>query len=201
MSLSQAHLLHSDIEGRTDKDCCTIVFVRAPEADKVKTRLAQKLNAAYVLDLYKSFTADILAMLVTGKHPVRICYHPAAAGAQTKAWLGDHLDYFSQKGQNLGQRMANAFSQTFAVGYQRVLLIGTDLPDLPATIVAQAFAALKTHAAVIGPSTDGGYYLIGFSADTFTADIFTAIPWGTAQVFEKTINIFKRRHCSVHILR
>jgi rSAM/selenodomain-associated transferase 1 len=89
-----------------------------------------------------------------------------------------------QHGEDLGARMAQAFSSLFAQGYQQVVLVGTDLPVLPATHCTQAFSLLNTHDLVLGPSTDGGYYLIGLRRPV--PDLFVGIPWSTEHVFEKT---------------
>ncbi len=129
-----------------------------------------------------------------------ICFYPPNARADVAGWLGPDLSLLPQQGRNLGQRMANAFSEAFARGFQQVLLLGTDFPDLPESVVAEAFEHLPQHDAVIGPAVDGGYYLIGFNSDTFSAEIFDDMPWGTADVYQRTLTIFSNNGCKIHVL-
>ena len=186
--------------GENKKRRCVLVFVKAPEKGKVKTRLAKILGNGIVLGLYKNFVADIIATLQTGRHLVRICYHPPDAENKVTNWIGREYVLVPQHGNHIGERMANAFRKTFADGFEHVLLIGTDLPDLPAAVIDEAFESLEKNAAVIGPAFDGGYYLIGFQAVTFLPSIFESMPWGTQQVFERTIEIFKKNHLQVYRL-
>ena len=174
------------------QDHRVVVFVRAPAVGRVKTRLAKHLDPRTVMELYQAFVADVLAMLAAGGYPVVICYHPKEATAQMIAWLGETHRYLPQEGADLGARMANAFKAVFAQGCRRALLIGTDFPDLPSTIIRQGFEGLMREGAVLGPTYDGGYYLIGFAREHFAPDVFNAVPWGTQQVFEDTLARFKR---------
>jgi hypothetical protein len=90
----------------------------------------------------------------------------------------------AQTGEDLGARMVRAFEETFARGYRRVVLIGTDVPTLPAYTVGEAFALLASHDLVLGPARDGGYYLIGLRHPT--AELFEDIPWSTDHVLAAT---------------
>ena len=96
--------------------------------------------------------------------------------------------------------MKNAFMDAFAEGYEKVLLVGSDIPDLPTGFCREAFLALLDHDVVVGPSKDGGYYLIGFRKTGFTADVFADIAWSSQQVRERTLEILKRNGLSVHLL-
>ena len=109
-------------------------------------------------------------------------------------------EYLPQQGGDLGKRMSKAFRDGFAAGHRQILLVGSDIPDLPAQIIHDGFASLKQHGAVIGPAHDGGYYLIGFRPDCFLPDIFTGIRWGTGDVFEKTMALFRLGNQDVSIL-
>jgi rSAM/selenodomain-associated transferase 1 len=104
-------------------------------------------------------------------------------------------------GDELGDRMKNAFQWAFSRGHSRVILIGSDLPDLPAEIINDAFASLNNHDAAIGPALDGGYYLIGFRNDAFSPRIFDDIPWSTSAVFARTIEILREEGRDVRQLR
>jgi hypothetical protein len=186
--------------GKNKKRRCILVFVKAPEKGKVKTRLSKILGKTVALGLYKNFVADIIATLQTGRYTFRICFHPSDAEHKMMDWIGREYVLMPQRGNHIGERMANAFRKTFMDGFEHVLLIGTDLPDLPATVIDEAFKNLEKNAAVIGPAFDGGYYLIGFQSKTFLPAIFERIPWSTRQVFEKTIKIFEKNQYRVHRL-
>jgi rSAM/selenodomain-associated transferase 1 len=179
---------------------CILVFVKLPEAGKVKARLSTDLNEDTVCRLYKFFVLDLLDTLRKLRHTFRICFYPADAEAEMADWLGRDLFYIPQAGKDLGERMKNAFIHTFSQGYSEVLLIGSDIPDLPGPLIEEAFEGLKNNEVVIGPAFDGGYYLIGFRKNTFLPGIFQGMHWGTDTVFAKTMEIFKRNRCRVHAL-
>jgi hypothetical protein len=96
-----------------------------------------------------------------------------------------------QKGGDIGRRMLNAILHAFNAGYERVVLIGCDLPDLPAEIIEDAFKSLNSRDAVLGRSTDGGYYLIGLKKDLYAETCFIGIDWSTPAVFQQTVEKIK----------
>jgi rSAM/selenodomain-associated transferase 1 len=106
-----------------------------------------------------------------------------------RALVGDGPEIFPQQGDTLGDRMRNAFGRLFAAGYSTVVMIGSDLPSLPTSHLAQAFQYLRDRPddLVIGPANDGGYYLIGLRR--LRPALFTSIPWGTADVLTTTTSI------------
>nr|WP_319493230.1 TIGR04282 family arsenosugar biosynthesis glycosyltransferase [uncultured Desulfobacter sp.] len=184
------------------KDNAVIVFIKAPEKGRVKTRLAKGVGDAAALVLYRCFVMDVLDMVQSTPWTLRVYYYPENAYELVRTWLGDDLDLFPQKGDTLGDKMENALADTFAAGYERAVLIGSDLPDLPSGIIDSAFSGLEERSAAIGPSLDGGYYLIGFTAAGFTPRIFHGIPWSTNQVFDLTLNRFKDyqvSHCTLPV--
>ncbi|MGD8366371.1 MAG: TIGR04282 family arsenosugar biosynthesis glycosyltransferase [Desulfobacterales bacterium] len=177
-------------------DCtsdCVIVFLRAPDRGYVKTRLARKLGHQAATDLYRCFVEDLLGMLGSTGYPVRLCYTPPDAAARLASWLGPAYPMMPQKGADLGDRMADAFLRVFSGGVERALLVGTDVPDLPAERIFSGFAALRHFPAVLGPVKDGGYCLIGFRADGFSTDVFAGLPWGSEGVLQQTLGAFSRR--------
>lgn len=177
-----------------------MVFVKAPRAGQVKTRLARGVGERAAVQLYRCFVLDVLD-LPGPEHPdITVCYDPPGADREIRQWLGDGYAYRRQKGADLGERMANAFETAFAEGYDRALLVGTDLPDLPRRHIEEAEQALETADAVLGPSGDGGYYLIGFTRDGYQPAVFTGIPWSTDAVFRLTEKILNRSRRSLHIL-
>jgi uncharacterized protein len=179
---------------------CILVFVRAPEMGKVKTRLANVIGHDAALSLYKSFVSDELDMLRDLFFDVIICYHPHTAQQTMENWLNDEFYFMAQSGDDLGQRMENAFEGVFSEGYQQALLIGSDLPGLPSSIILDAFDHLTRQDAVIGPCEDGGYYLIGFRRNTYSGEAFMQIPWGTEQVFDQTLLRFHKKNLTFHRL-
>ena len=181
-------------------DNAVIVFIKAPEKGRVKTRLAKGIGDAAALALYRCFVMDVLDMVRSTPWDLRMYYYPENACEAVRTWLGDDLDFFSQKGSNLGDKMENALADTFAAGYERAVLIGSDLPDLPSGIIDTAFKGLEQCSAAIGPSRDGGYYLIGFTATGFIPQIFHGIPWSTNKVFDLTLSRFKDYQVSHHTL-
>ena len=181
-------------------DSCVLVFVKFPVRGHVKTRLAAQIGQEQALRLYESFVLDILEWVKNLDVPVGICFDPPEAKEQFKQWLGGDYSYFAQIGRDLGQRMKNAFVHSFDEGFERVILIGSDIPDLPAQYLHEALNALESNGAVIGPSRDGGYYLIGFSRASFLPAVFEDITWSTSAVFRQTIAIFRKNELKVHLL-
>lgn len=173
----------------TEKNA-VITFIKSPEKGRVKTRLAKGVGGKAALALYQCFVMDVLDMVRSTVWALRVYYHPEKSCRRIRSWLGKALDLFPQAGTTLGDKMKNALAETFAAGYERAVLIGSDLPDLPPDIIDTAFNELNSRDAVIGPSPDGGYYLIGFTAKGFVPRIFNDIPWGTNRVFDLTLNNF-----------
>ena len=191
------------VENASTKDACIIMFVRLPERGSVKTRLARALDEEATLGLYDRFVRDLLTTLHEGRFDIRICYYPPDAGEEVAGWLGRERRYVSQRGRDLGERLANAFTDAFADGFHRVVIIGSDSPDLPVAILKDALKFLKTtdaSDAVIGPANDGGYYLIGFRSERFLGTVFEGIEWGTERVFARTLDIFAEAGWRVHVL-
>jgi uncharacterized protein len=180
-------------------DQCLILFVRFPERGKVKTRLAKDIGEETARTLYTYCVLDLLKTIDTCNLSITICFSPPGAGEAMKQWLGKSYSYMPQRGENLGERMKNAFEDVFSGGFTKAVLIGTDIPDISNIIIKDAFN-LDKQDAVIGPSRDGGYYLIGFKKDTFLPGSFKGIAWGADSVFEKTMEIFAMRNYAVRIL-
>jgi rSAM/selenodomain-associated transferase 1 len=183
-----------------DSDSCVLLFVKYPAPGKVKTRLAKKLGAERAAQVYRNFVLDILDTLQRLDVKLRIFFEPADALDGLRQWLGEDYSYIVQSGGNLGKRMKNAFLYGFAEGFSRLVLIGSDLPDLPADFISLGLEALDTHDAVLGPSSDGGYYLIGFSKEDFLPEAFDNVAWGTDRVFAHTVKMFKRHRRRLYVL-
>lgn len=179
---------------------CIMIFARAPVAGHVKTRLAINMDETDVVNLYRHFVVDILFKIKSSGLPHKIFYDPPGTEHLMTDWLGEDNDFVLQKGKDLGERMKNAFMEAFDNNISRAVIIGTDFPDLPEAYIMDAFSRLEKNNAVIGPTVDGGYYLIGFNSDSFLPEVFTNMPWGTGTVFEKTMEMFNKLNLSVHVL-
>jgi rSAM/selenodomain-associated transferase 1 len=163
-----------------------LVFVRAPEAGRVKTRLAASIGADAALGVYRRLAEHTLreALAVVGAE-VRVHFTPAETEAAVRAWLGAGPTLLPQADGDLGERMRDAFARAFADGHRRVVIIGSDLPEMRADLLRRAIALLDGHEAVVGPARDGGYYLLGL---TWLADgIFEGVAWSTPGVLAATL--------------
>jgi rSAM/selenodomain-associated transferase 1 len=170
-----------------------LFYVKFPEKGNVKTRLAKDIGEQHTVELYKCFVLDILAMLAETPQTVCICYAPEDAEQRFRAWLGDAYLYMAQQGDDLGERMNNSFQEALQHGFEKVVIIGSDLPDLPSQYIVKAFEKLRTFESVIGPSDDGGYYLLGFRNDTFFPEVFQDIIWSHPLVYTETLKKLEKR--------
>ena len=178
---------------------CIAMFVKCPEKGGIKSRLSPALDDESILSLYESFVVDLLATLERTGHPYRIAFTPADREEEIIRRFG-RCDPIPQIGAGLGERMDNAFRRCFADGFTAVVVIGSDIPDLPPEIFAEAFAALDNRGAVIGPAIDGGYYLIGFTKEKFVPGMFEGISWSTDAVFRETVARLEWAGIGVHRL-
>ncbi len=158
-----------------------LVFAKVPQAGRVKTRLCPPLTPRQAADLYDAFLRDALDRYAALAGGVAVRLHLDGA-ARVPGWVPDGVEVLPQRGAGLGERMMRAFVQAFAAGHDRAVVIGTDHPTLPAEFVGLAFDALDDPlTAVLGPSDDGGYYLLGlndvapdlFDMDYSHPDVFT----------------------------
>ncbi len=179
---------------------CILLFVKSPATGKVKTRLAAEIGEDAALRFYRCFVEDLLSMIAIVNGQLRLCFHPPEAMSQMRQWLGDRHSYTPQRGRDLGDKMKNGFIDAFEEGFTKVVIIGSDIPDLPEEFLRQAFNRLDSSDAVIGPSSDGGYYLIGFSRDSFLAEAFDDIAWSTSEVFDQTRIKLDAHRLTVHLL-
>ncbi|MDY6843806.1 MAG: TIGR04282 family arsenosugar biosynthesis glycosyltransferase [Thermodesulfobacteriota bacterium] len=182
-------------------DRCILFFVKCPEAGSVKTRLAAALQEINSVELYQNFVLDILSTLETLGVTFRICYYPEDKEDYCVQWLGKQYHYIPQKGEDLGHRMQNSFRHAFLEGFCRVVIVGSDSPDLPGDFIEEALTALEMQDSVIGPSFDGGYYIIGFRKDSFVPAVFGGIKWSTDTVFRDTMEILHHAGHKTYLLR
>ncbi len=173
-----------------------IVFTRNPIKGKVKTRLAASSSDDYALEVYNKLRA------ITRKAAF-------ATGADLAVYYDDHIPesdiflekntkVFLQKGKDLGERMASAFEQGFSDNYRRIVLIGTDCPELDNTILVQAFEMLRESHAALGPAKDGGYYLIGLKSPC--PELFIGKTWSTDKVLREALEELDRKNLGYGLL-
>jgi rSAM/selenodomain-associated transferase 1 len=170
----------------TQKEAIVIIFAKAPDPGSVKSRLHPILNPEERARLQAAMIFDTL--LLSDPLPCRrllACAPSVDHPFFVKCRRERSIDLIPQVGESLGARMENAFLWGFGQGFQKVVLIGCDAPTLPADLIRQAFDYLDRSPAVIGPSLDGGYYLIG--ARPPLPDLFNGIQWGSDQVLIETL--------------
>jgi rSAM/selenodomain-associated transferase 1 len=178
-----------------------IIFTRYPEPGKTKTRLAPSLGDRGAADIQKELTENTLSRVrqLQKIHPVDISIYFAGGDLERmQEWLGSDLVYRQQKNGDLGERLTSACGDAFAQVYRRVVVIGSDCPGIMPRHITRAFEALLHRDLVLGPATDGGYYLIGLNREI--RPLFNRIPWGTDAVLTETINAGKQLGLSIEIL-
>jgi len=179
-----------------------LIFAREPVLGRVKTRLAATIGPAAALAAYRELLALTAAAVAAAQVPATVWLAEAPTGSLATAatalgpnfglsplpprpeWPG--LPWRVQPAaDSLGTRMSHAFAEAFAGGAGRVVIIGTDCPGLTAALLRQAFGQLATHDLVVGPATDGGYYLLGMNS--LHPALFANKPWSTAAVLPATL--------------
>ncbi|TMU55521.1 TIGR04282 family arsenosugar biosynthesis glycosyltransferase [Flagellimonas algicola] len=160
-----------------------LIFTRNPELGKCKTRLAAKVGDQAALNIYKfllSHTVNITSELEVTKW---VFYSNEIW--EEDIWANGTYQKKLQNGADLGQRMLNAFQEGFESGYEKIIIIGSDMYDLSQADLESAFSQLNQHDYVIGPAEDGGYYLLGMT--TLNMELFQDKLWGTETVLEDTM--------------
>lgn len=161
-----------------------IVFTRNPELGKCKTRLAKTIGDEAALDIYKyllQHTANVAKRVNTDRY---VFYSEQII--ENDIWTAETFNKNLQNGNDLGERMYNAFQHLFRMGYSKVIIIGSDLLDLNEDLISSAYSKLDSHDYVLGPAMDGGYYLLGMKDNN--ADLFRNKEWGTATVLKDSLN-------------
>lgn len=170
-----------------------ILFTRYPVPGSTKTRLIPALGEQGAADLQREMTEhtleNIRPLLNKGVR-IEVRYEGGGPGVMAR-WLGEDLAFAPQGEGDLGERMERAFQEAFAQGERKVVLVGSDCPDLTTEDLRDAFNILDSNPVVLGPARDGGYYLIGMrteSPDGLFPILFSNIPWGTGEVLSRTVN-------------
>jgi rSAM/selenodomain-associated transferase 1 len=182
------------------------IFCKTPERGFVKTRLAASLGDQKALEIY----LDLLKITDKETKPFSSSRHLFLVSAledsvekmrstlqQQDLFIDPKINFAIQQGEDLGQRMFAAFKNLFK-NHRSVVLIGCDLPDLTSALISKAFDALQSNDLVIGPSFDGGYYLIGLKKEI--PGLFKEISWSSEKVLKQTLERAERLSLKVQLL-
>ncbi len=180
-----------------EKKNAIIVFLRAPQSGKVKTRLAARIGDEAALIIYKKLLKHTFHVL-QGVDAHLFFFVTENNDSLQFPFPGYQFSVVKQSGKDLGHRMKNAFKVVLGAGYKRAIIIGTDNIQLLPHHIKQAFDILYEKEVVIGPSNDGGYYLLGMN--TFFEEIFEDIEWSTESVYQKSIEIINQKGLTFGIL-
>jgi len=178
-----------------------IIFGRYPVPGKTKTRLIPTIGPAGAADLQRRLTEKTLetvnSFATERSMEVEFCFE-GGNRLKMRRWLGSDI-ILSEQGQgDLGERMEVAFLEAFRAGCGRVVLMGTDIPELRSDHLKETLYALMEYDLVLGPSTDGGYWLIGLK---HTADLFQGVSWGTEKVLGQTVALANQQGIKIHLLQ
>lgn len=178
-----------------------IVFSRFPGPGRSKTRMIPALGADGAAELHRHMARHTLQwterLIETRPVDVRVRFTGADETAMAECF-GSQFYYEAQGDGDLGQRLERAFRESFQAGCRRVIVVGTDCPSLSEAIVRQALDHLRDHDLVIGPATDGGYYLIGLARHA--ESLFQDISWGGDQVLQQTLTAALQAKLSIAVL-
>jgi hypothetical protein len=176
---------------------------RAPIAGKTKTRLESHLKAEECADLHRAFLKDINSKFLNLKKVyTRLDLYLSYTPPKNEKLFNDLIDNefirIPQSGKNLGERMYNAVTDAYQNSKLPVIITGSDLPLLNLDIFTEALAGLKERDIVIGPSKDGGYYLLGMKKPE--KSLFDFENWGNQSILDKTIKEASRHNLKSHFL-
>lgn len=184
--------------------CALAVMTKAPRAGKVKTRLTPPLTPQEAATLNSCFLRDTAAAIASimqeGKTRGLAVYTPVGAEKDYEDLLPADFALVPQRGDALGERLIFATEDLFSLGVKSVCLINSDTPTVPPQVFSKAAQLLSKHedSVILGPSEDGGYYLIGFNK--LQPALFENIQWSTARVLEQTTAKAQESGLQVHLL-
>jgi len=175
------------------KDNLLIIFTRNPELGKCKTRLAATIGDHAALEVYM-FLLDHTAKITKDLKVDKEVHYSNTIG-KTDIWDTKHFTKKVQYGNDLGERMENAFADGFSKGYKNIVIIGSDIYELEQKDIEIAFTALASNQYVIGPAKDGGYYLLGMN--TLHPKVFKNKDWGTKTVLKDTLGNLPKNNLTI----
>lgn len=173
-----------------------LIFVKNPVAGEVKTRLAATIGNLNALQIYKTLLAHTRSVALNVNCDRQVWY--SSKVDRRDAWEADKFDKKLQQGSDLGERMAYAFQQGFENKYEKIVIIGSDCAELSHNHIKSAFETLDDYDAVLGPSKDGGYYLLGLTG--YQPEVFKDVEWSTPEVYAQTVDTFRQSNISYQVL-
>ena len=176
-----------------------IVFAKAPAEGKVKTRLARSLGDDFATWFCKKCVANLLNEFQKLSYDIDVYFFSDKGRLQTNNLEKMNFIYRKQNGNDLGERMRNSFAEVLNGGSRKAIIIGTDIPDISCKIIEEAFNLLDESDIVLGPSIDGGYYLLGMKAQNNF--LFSGIDWGSKKVFTQTLYKLNAKRRIIKILK
>jgi rSAM/selenodomain-associated transferase 1 len=181
------------------KGSALVVMARQPVPGRVKTRLLQSLSPEQSASLYTAFLRDTLeSALSAPDYRVFLAYTPGASRKFFSEFVPPRVELIRQKQGKLGGRMAELIYLLTQQGFSPVVIIGSDIPTLRPRILTEALRILEDTDICLGPSADGGYYLIGMN--TLHKKLFKKIPWSTPEVLKLTLGRIEEAGLSVGVL-
>jgi uncharacterized protein len=183
--------------GSRGGDCTLVVMAKAPKPGVVKTRLAQSLPPTAVVELYRCLLDDtmVLARSLDEVQVAIMC--PASDVEELSCAVGDSIPIVPQSGDGLAAGLTSVFAHFAAAGRSRIVAFNSDSPHLPASVLENAFASLVQSDVVVGPTHDGGYYLVGASA--FHPGLFAGDGLGTTNAYDALIGRVRALGLSVSL--
>jgi rSAM/selenodomain-associated transferase 1 len=180
-------------------DNALIVVAREPVAGSTKTRLCPPFTPESAAEFYRRLLLDTLALMSRLKVADRVvAYTPADAHAYFTRLVPNGFRLVPQQGADLGERLSSALRHHFDLGYRRVVIMNSDGPTLPLACLEAAFSELDRADVTLGPSHDGGYYLIGMNQ--LHPELFHGIAWSTERVLKQTLVACHHMGLTVHEL-
>jgi uncharacterized protein len=175
-----------------------IVFLKAPRVGEVKTRLGLETGMENALGIYRQLLDSLLENLKSFRG-VELRVTPNDGGEEIQGWVRPGWVVRKQGTGGLTERLVAAFAEAFASGAERVVVIGSDCPEVTIEDIETAWEALATNDLVLGPAVDGGYWLVGLRRAL--PEIFSGIAWSSDRVLEKTLQIARQSGLKTHLLR
>ncbi len=173
-----------------------IIFVKNPELGKVKTRLAKTIGDEQALKIYLELLNHTF-QVTRGLTENKFVYYSSFIPNNDIFTKGDFTPKV-QQGVDLGERMSNAFAELFGIGYEKVLIIGSDCLELETIYIEKGFECLEFRDFIVGPARDGGYYLLGMKKPDL--GIFQNITWSTSSVYQQTVAYIESQKKDFHKL-
>ena len=175
-----------------------IIFLKSPRPGAVKTRLAKTLGTDAACAAYCTLVETLLREIATVEN-VELCFAPDDAKQEILSWLRGGWRATPQGPGDLGERLDRTFRNAFADGAKRVIVIGSDCPDITTVDLEEGWSTLQSNDVVLGPAVDGGYWLIGLRAPQ--PSLFAGMPWSTSALLQATLDRCAAAGLRVQLLR